>query len=175
MVTTKAPRGVTTYEAREAVALTGVELNRLRRWTDAEILDPFGGGGKGSRRAYSLRHLVYLVVCDRLHRLGASELTMRKAIKALEYAWLNGPQTALRVGQTVLWLRIHPKKADHEDARIDFAGEFALTTKSSAAPLLTVATHLEVAANIRDGYFGIAIGLLDIVTALEQKTGDTVK
>jgi hypothetical protein len=163
---------VRTYEFREVLDLTGVARSQLTRWTDAGIIEPRGGGGKGCRRAYSLRNLVEVVICDRLHRLGVTETTMRKAVAVLAYAWVSGARTAFQVGHDTLWLRINPKLARAPDARIDDAAEFLVTTTSRAAPILSVVSHQEIAAHIRDGYFGIAINLNDIVTDLETRTGD---
>ena len=162
----------TTYEFRTVLEHTGVKRNQLQRWTDAAIIRAQGASGRGTRRAYTFRNLVEVVLCDRLQRLGMTEATMVKAVAALHYEWLCGPTSWLTVGHDTLWLRLSPRDTRRNEGRIEYAGEFGHTTLSTAAPLLTVESYLVVAANIRDGDFGLAIPLRDIVTTLEARTGD---
>lgn len=149
--------------------VVGLDRSRLTRWSDAGIIQAGGGGGKGQRREYSLRHLVYAAICDRLHRLGCSEAVMRRALESVEYSWASGARVAFGVNQDTLWLRMDSHDVARHEVRasIEYAGEFV-----SGAPILTVENHMVVGAEIRDGHFGIAIPLRQVVADVERSTGD---
>jgi DNA-binding transcriptional MerR regulator len=177
-----APPVTRTYEFREVLEHTGVPRNQLQRWTDAAIIRARGGAGKGTRRAYTFRNLVDVAICDRLHRLGVTEATMLKAVAAFHAslqwgrdAWLHQPVPPnvgmFTGGHHLLWLRI-PSQRMGPESRIEYAGEFGLTTMRAGVAMLTVESDANVAQHIREGDFGIVVPLLDIVKNLEAKTGD---
>lgn len=157
-----------TYEFREVLEHAGITRSQLARWTDAGILQPAGGGGKGQRREYTLHQVVEAVVCDRLHRLGASEVAMRAAVAAMNY--ISGLAGAVRVGRTILWLRLTARDVRRYDARID--ADLELRQMTASGPMISVETHLKVQYDLSKGVFGIAIPLLDIIADVERSTGE---
>jgi hypothetical protein len=168
----------TNYSFSEVLQhVEGLDRSRLTRWSDAGIIQAGGGGGKGQRREFSLQHIVYAAICDRLHRLGCSEAVMRGALRSVEYAWLSGARVAFRVNRDTLWLRIDPYqiRSDGVRASMEYAGDSPGESFRRGGPLVNVENHMVVAAEIRDGTFGIAIPLRQIVAAIERSTGDKLE
>jgi hypothetical protein len=164
------------YEAREVLEHTGITRNQLVRWTDAGIIQPaWPGDGKGSRRRYNLRNLIAVVVCDRLARLGVTEMAMRRVVEVLEYTWSTwSVQSMWHTQKHVLWLRIGgAHQVRRYDARID-EPSIRDGKPNRSAPLLQLVALHEVAGELQQGHFGLALPLREIIRDLEQKTGETL-
>lgn len=160
------------FEFRKVVELTGVAPNLVRRWLDAGIILPaVGGQGSGSRNLFGLRQLVLVKLCGRLHRLGLGEVELRVVVQQANLSWDTwSPTTQRELAKTILWIRMSPHAADRYDARLAALASYPSINHS--APRVGFRNHIEVAGEMLQGEFGIAVNVADIIADLEAKTGD---
>lgn len=72
-----------------AVAISKVPRMLVRRWADAGIVRPHGGGASGKRFEFTFRNLVELKVCHAIHTLGLNEPAMRELVRDMA-KWIDG-------------------------------------------------------------------------------------
>jgi len=150
-----------TFEAKEALRLTGATRSELVRWLNAEILVSHdGGGSQGKRRRFDLRNLVTLRVLVRAHALKVNETGMKQIASTIAKC----PPAKLRnPGEPVaIWFGIEPE--DHR-----YATDPPQEPKAVILPISWTAEYLA------SGYYGTIIGIADIVAQLERATGEILR
>lgn len=153
------------YPKREALVLTGATEAQLSRWAQDGIIVPTAGGGaRGADRRYSLRNLVEIAICRRLHRLGVSGLVMRWLISGGP----EGEDGALWIAVGKQWESGRPvSKRPVLGLKHD---AYDLDEAPDATPTVVI-TDDEFAAF--DDTFGIVVGLGEILRTLATRLGTT--
>ena len=150
------------YSRDELIKHACVAPELLSLWEEAGVFQIDEQGN------YAQHHLVQVVLCDRLYRLGLQSAVLQAACRALDYSWQSSAAVAFAVGQTNLWISVSHRQSDRQEARIEAVG---LLLRS--APRVRVVSDVELLSEIRDdGRFGIVINLTHIVRAVEERTGD---
>jgi len=150
-----------TFEAREALAMTGATRSELVRWTNAGILAPYGGGGsQGKRRTFDLRNLVTLMVLVRAHSLKVNEAGMKQIADTI--AACRAEDIRKQWEPAAIWFGIKPSWSR-------YATDPPQEPKAIILPISQTAEYLE------SGYCGTIISITDIVYQLERYVGELLQ
>lgn len=148
---------VRSYEFAKSLALTDVTRSSLTRWCDAGIIQPVGGGGgKGRRRQFGFRNLVEIAVAERARRLMLNEAGISAVVDAVR--------------------RCSPEQLRPSTPHLVFFGfESEAGDDPQLEPIAVVLAAGGTEDELNSGYWGVVIGLADIVWRLQQATGESAE
>ena len=156
------PRTYNRSDVLDIAGQVGVKVppQHLSRWLDAKIIVPRGGGGsQGQRREFDLRNILEVIVAERAHSLSLNEAGIRALVTLVSKSSARTLRNT--TGKPVIWF--------------GYPASHTVYRNEERVAKAVIKGSAEVAEYLDSGYYGVIIGLYDIVWQIERATGETIQ